>query len=411
MDNLPKVYWLDNIYEIEEFPGGHNELRLGGYNRRLNQVVTDLPTLRKGNAEMHLWLESVPACKEYLICTKILEDGKMPRLYRTPQRLVDSKVNIKSALEQLVSKHTKKKRKDGWLADGEKPSDILKPMLLNRWDKYEKNIKYPCIAQIKKNGVCGTTNDDDFYSRKLEQLELLHLTLQLRQTVFNKIPLHGELCYEDATLEEIAGAVNRDNYHDAGKPLMKCLVEFHIFDRLDMPDKGYAVRYKSLMDLMARVPSTVDVLGTTIATQIHLVPCRVCQNYGELEAFYEEAIANGEEGVVVRNIDSKYLIDKRSKDCLKWKPVFSKEFKITDIIFDNDAKHGKLVKYVCRTEEGKVFKAVPSWPKARRAEVYQEYLEDSSNEVIGKMLTVEYREVTKKGAPRHAVAKVIREDI
>ena len=98
---------------------------------------------------------------------------------------------------------------------------------------------------------------------------------------------------------------------------------------------------------------------------------------------------------MVRLLDSPYEPGKRSMGLLKLKKMEKEEYEIVDRVRD---KEGGLV-WVCATEDGKRFKVKPAGEKKK----YEEHPQS------GKLLTVQFQELTKHGVPRFPVGLAVRD--
>ena len=107
---------------------------------------------------------------------------------------------------------------------------------------------------------------------------------------------------------------------------------------------------------------------------------------------------------MIRNIDSKAQLDKRSKHLQKNKEFKEDEFVITG--FDEGTGiHKGTVIWECKTKDGKLFKATPRGTLKYRKELFA-----NASKYIGKKVTVIYQELTADGIPRFPIAKAIREN-
>ena len=112
---------------------------------------------------------------------------------------------------------------------------------------------------------------------------------------------------------------------------------------------------------------------------------------------YRQYIEEGYEGQILRVLDGEYE-NKRSKNLLKHKTFFDAEFKILGV----EQGKGKLTGKVGRL----IFDGFNSAVNGDH-----EYLEKlyQSNELVGKMATVKYFELTPEGVPRFPKVIAIRD--
>lgn len=320
------------------------------------------------------------------ITSKITESGKKDRKYKSPVKNVKSKTYIQCAYEQVESKWNKKQGRDGWTQAKQEP--ILKaPMLLHRWDK-EKNKVGPWLVSPKMDGVRATfyTSVCQLVSRKRMPFMMLQIESELRML---NVDMDGELWVEGHTFEEICGAVKRDAATD-----LTDAIHFNVFDRTDM-DAPYVDRLASLYDL--KLPPN---------GHIHVVNCVLCRTEDEVMNTFRKYREMGYEGAVARTLNYKWQWDIRSHDILKIKEVSSKEFKIVEIVYDEDSQFEKLAAFICETEYGQEFKVTPALSKKERARIW---FSEPSGKYLNKMYRVDYRDTTNTGLPKHAVGIGLRE--
>jgi ATP-dependent DNA ligase len=107
-----------------------------------------------------------------------------------------------------------------------------------------------------------------------------------------------------------------------------------------------------------------------------LSPHRVCNSNGEIQAYFEEVVADGYEGVVVRNGSGMYLSGYRSFDAMKYKAVEDGEFECVDFEAGKRGKDKDKLMLVFATSTGKRFVVRPNLPLEKRGELYQKIKTD-----------------------------------
>jgi len=114
-------------------------------------------------------------------------------------------------------------------------------------------------------------------------------------------------------------------------------------------------------------------------------------------------LADGDEGVMIRNAASPYQVGKRSYHLQKFKKFFDDEYKIIGANEGQGNDIGTVV-WVCETPQGLPFAVRPKGTRAERQDWYQ-----NRDQYIGKGLTVKYQELTNDGIPRFPVGIAIRD--
>jgi hypothetical protein len=111
------------------------------------------------------------------------------------------------------------------------------------------------------------------------------------------------------------------------------------------------------------------------------------------------------EGTMIRSTFGLY-VPKRTIDLLKWKPLKDAEFEIINVIEAKGKDAGTPI-FVCWSGDnrnGASFRARPMGTMVQRRKMWCD-----RKRLIGKMLTVEYQNLTRYGVPRFPRAKVLRD--
>jgi ATP-dependent DNA ligase len=193
-------------------------------------------------------------------------------------------------------------------------STLKKPMLLYKWEKQKKKIKYPCYVQPKYDGIRATwdRSTGKLYSRSGKVIEMPHITDSLK--AFNALSLDAELCFEDFTvpLPEVIQAISRK---DTDLKLM-------VFDNLQAHDEPFCKRFVS------RVEGWFREDGIAHLDPIQIVATTLVHSEAEVDAYYEAATQGGMEGIIIRNADSPYQFGRRTMHTLKYKMEYEDYFQI-----------------------------------------------------------------------------------
>ena len=362
--------------------------------------------------------------------TGLLDGNKTtnrPRIYWQGKQGRDAKGQAMFELESKVSK----KRDEGYFDTIKEAQDILVilPMLALDFNKRGHNIDYPAIGQRKFDGVrsMASINSDGSVSLKSRKGKEFPHMKHLRQQVasLKGIPdgafLDGELYSDTLTFQEVVGLVRRETLNPArdikvptndgtfdpqtGKPTTKTVhvisdedklkqISYRLYDMLDPNNRkaGFQDRYDTLK----------TILGSTPPKNLILTENFEINNKAEIKPLHDQFVKEGYEGIMIRNKDGEYGINKRSKNLQKFKEFYDQEFQIVGYEEGTGNDAGTVI-WVCMTEQGDLFKARPKGTREERTEYFQK-----GDDFIGATLTVRYFEMTDDGIPRFPVGVAIR---
>jgi DNA ligase-1 len=128
-----------------------------------------------------------------------------------------------------------------------------------------------------------------------------------------------------------------------------------------------------------------------------------CKTKAELKGFHDRFVAEGKEGLIIRNKTGLYQLAARSKDLQKFKEFEDAEFTVVEYTDGVGSEKG-LVIWVCETEDKKKFSVRPRGTHEERAELFND-----ADSYVGKKLTVRYQELTEDGIPRFPVGIAFRD--
>jgi DNA ligase-1 len=270
-------------------------------------------------------------------------------------------------------------------------SDIPRPMLAHPLDKRGKNLKYPCFAQRKLDGVrCLAISGKGPYSRNALPFENLdHI-----QADINRLPagtiLDGEVYSDTVKFQALVGLVKKKTLTEADKPLISTLY-LCVYDII-VPGT-YAERKAALEDIFAK----------NTFRHLRLLPTVECASLEDVKRLHAEYVAEGYEGIILRNKAGVYNVGNRSADLLKYKEFLDEEFAITGHTVGEGLEAGCVI-WTCVTKEGASFSVRPRGTHEDR----QVALATASAQV-GKKLTVRFQEWTDDKKPRFPVGLAIRD--
>jgi len=299
--------------------------------------------------------------------------------------------------ESLIKKKLKTKYFED-IKDVDNPS-YIKPILAESYKDYSHKVIFEdgeWGAQTKFNGICCVATKDGCFSRKGEKFLSVKHVEKVLKPFFEKHPnsfLHGELFNDDyrEKLNEIV-KLCRKTVNISNEDISKSeeLIQFYIYDGCIMEvgldqSKPYVERKKWIdSNVIAKYEYCAKVETTIIKNKPHL------------DTLFSKAIERGDEGLILRNMNMKY-VHKRNSNLLKYKPMDSDEMRILEINEGKGNWAGKAKKISVITKNGEVFEATFKGDMTDA----QTFLKDSKK-WIGKVVTIKYFGFTGLGCPQYA---------
>jgi DNA ligase-1 len=345
-----------------------------------------------------------------------LQDGKLQtdiRHYIEGKNI--GKKNETTPLAQCIAE-LEKKRKDKIEKEGYSETLLVDaivdetrrkyfPMLANKYDpasaskkRGEKGIVFPCFVQPKLDGLrCVVYLRDGkpvYQSRTGGYFTVLqHLDPHVLQILSADptLVLDGELYTPDIPFEELAGIIKKKTLTDTDEKRIQC-VQYHIYDVV-IP----AVPFRQRLLIVQNI---VPISNTAIK----LVPTYLTTNEQVFREKFGEYVAQGYEGIMLRNTEGMYRENYRSNDLMKYKEFFEAEYTIVDYKEAAGRDAGTVI-WECETPEGRRFSVRPRGSLEMRRQWFS-----TAPTYIGKRLTVIYQELSEMGVPRFPVGKAIRDE-
>jgi DNA ligase-1 len=211
----------------------------------------------------------------------------------------------------------------------------IRPALCERLPTTEEIIEKigRCSVELKYDGLRLQIHRDgdtvEMFSRNLERMSPMfpEISEAVRRAVQSRsVILEGEaLAVDEATgeLQPFQVTVQRKRKHDIAAMAKEIPLRFFTFDLLyldgeDYTPKPYAERRKTLRGLLK--PDPVIEPSRAIETE----------NPSELQRFFDEAVANGQEGIVAKRLDGPYTAGARNFNWIKLKRSYKGE--LTDTV-------------------------------------------------------------------------------
>ena len=267
------------------------------------------------------------------------------------------------------------------------------PMLAHDYNKRGKSIRFPCYAQRKLDGVrCVAISGRGLFSRNGKPLSA-HLTA-IRAEV-DALPagtiLDGELYSDELSFQEIVGIVKKGTLKAADHAKLS---------------KMYLCVYDTIRDgetNKQRKKWLDELFASRTFGALRLLPTSVANSEEDVKFFHSAFVAEGYEGLILRNVEGKYAVGHRSADLQKYKEFLDQEFRIIGFREGDGVEKG-CVLWVCTTDDGKEFDCRPRGTREERATLFRD---GAAN--VGKRLSVRFQEWTDDKKPRFPVGLAIRD--
>ncbi len=347
-----------------------------------------------------------------IITTHGYEDGKKV----VNERIVSvgknvGKKNETTPLQQAIQEAESlwnKKRDSGYVENGAtpKPATVAQvsvrasttigpvsvplPMLAHDYNKRGKDITFPCYAQRKLDGVrCVAVPGQGLYSRNGKAMSP-HLTHIMADVNKCSVILDGELYSDELSFQEIVGLVKKATLKDGDADKVK-KIYLYVYD---IVRPGTNVERNAALDTL---------FGKVKFDALRKLQSDTCANLDTVKTLHAKYVAEGYEGLILRNYDGEYNIGHRSKDLQKYKEFEDAEYKVVGFREGDGVEKGCVI-WTCVTAKGQEFAVRPRGTQEERRGLFQ-----TGAGYVGKKLTVRYQELTNDGIPRFPVGIAFRD--
>ncbi len=376
----------------------------------------DMLYKKDSNGSVRTWEIRVERIDDdmYHIKTRSGVEGSENMVEPEPQFVTEGRQNrtiAQQAQSEAQSKWLRKLDEGYKLTRAEAITEInILPMLAQKFSKAARHVEYPAAGQRKFDGVrCLSMRAEGFPSnivlltRKNKEFAGMN-SLRSEIARLNLPPsiiLDGELYSDTLTFQRVSGLVRKkpENLSDRDLEDLE-QVSYRIYDLINLSnmDMTFAARYRLLQSLLRAVPNPLYLIPRLRLTRN--VRIRNEEDVAAYLALFEE---EGFEGLMVRNLESPYELDKRSKHLQKVKTFIDEEFPIVGYYEATGNDRGTPI-WECEAPNGRRFRARPMGTLAERRELWAN--RDAS---IGRPLTVRFFEYTDDGVPRFPVGVAIRD--
>ena len=391
-------------------------------NTKISAPITSIPIfptlyIFNNNNKIYQWsIEIKPKDDIYTIVTKHGEkDGK---LVIHEKDITEGKVK-RSVLEQAIQdakrKWENKKEKELYvetLENSTSKSVVVRPMLANTFshDVYNGSsrafkISFPAFIQKKYDGIrCISYIKDGIVileSRKGIPFQNFTLLKEELKELFTHMPpdfyFDGELYTNKLDFETISGLIRLHEKKIKPEDIeLINKIEYHIYDFIDMNQKelSYHLRHEYITTFLNE--------NTTSNSLCKNVETIKIDKLEDIKVYHDKFVQEGYEGIMIRDMNGPYEVNKRSKYLQKFKEFMEDEFKIVGFHEGTGDEKGSIV-WNCITKDGKTFAVRPKGTFESRQKLFND-----GNQYIGKLLTVIFQEYSSENIPRFPVGKGIR---
>jgi ATP-dependent DNA ligase len=325
------------------------------------------------------------------------KDGVSKKVWSEPYYAVPTNVgqsNHRGNIEQAEFEYASMYQKQTDKRNSVKPLPMLAHTFRHKLDpkkSKEKHIVYPCYVQPKFDGFRMVYDGTEAWTRGNkpvlpEVYAHLHFDTQ-GYTVDGELILPGNL-----KVNETAKAAKKFY------PGVSDTLQYILYDIVE-PNLTYDERLRIVQGIVWHAKNKNG------ETNVVLAETHTATSTTEIEKYHAVFVAKGYEGTIIRNVDGKYTINKRSNDLQKHKDFIDGEYEIINVIPSGGGSAAEVGKFVCITEDGDEFEstATGSW------EDRHEYLVNKKN-YIGKFAKVKFREFSgKNNVPFHSNVLEIRD--
>jgi len=387
--------------------------------------IPEFPTLYIDNKKkIYEWsIKIIP--KENNVFTIVTSHGqKNGKMVKHEKDITEGKAK-KSVLEQTIQevkrKWDNKKEKELYCESLDFNSDlsevskkiIVRPMLANTFsfDTYNKKsrafkISFPSYIQKKYDGIrCISYLKDDkvvMESRKGIEFQNFGVLKDQLYELFKKLPKNfyfdGELYTDKLDFEVISGLIRLHEKKITQKDVdLINKIEYHIYDFVDLDNENilYKDRYKYLTDFLAS-----NINNKSLCKKVDSI---LVEKLEDIKTYHDNFVKDGYEGIMIRDMNGIYEVNKRSKYLQKFKEFLEEEFKIVGFHEGSSDEKGSVV-WNCVTKDNQEFSVRPKGTFESRKKLF-----DEGDKYIGKLLTVIFQEYSAEGIPRFPVGKGIRD--
>lgn len=338
-----------------------------------------------------------------IITTHGYVDGKQ----QTTEKVVSKGKNIGKAnettpFEQAIRDAGSKWRKkydSGYREDAEAAAEseaAQLPMKAHKYTERRHNLVWPLHAQPKLDGMRmlggerpGTPLCTSKLGKEVVSVPHLHGAITAMSRILGA-PLDGELYQHKETFQSIMRKAKKLRPESSE-------LEYWVYDVAD-PSAPFRERIRSLVRARQQaIREGVD------CSQVKILKGGTVDSEDQVRQLHDLFARAGFEGIMLRNLEGKYVFNHRSADLQKWKYFEDREFTIIGGKPATGTMEGCVV-FTCALETGETFDVSPRGTREQKR-LWMDTLEDH----LGKRLTVRFQGYSEDGAPIFPVGIAIRD--
>lgn len=214
--------------------------------------------------------------------------------------------------------------------------------------------------------------------------------------------MDGELFKRFTSLQKISGAARLEkNAHESN------WLEYWIYDCY-IPDMSAEDRYDFLITKLNHKHGIMIYNGINLDEcddRVKILEQITITKWENMEKLHDTYVSEGFEGLVIREPNKAYKPGGRTNDMIKIKKYKSDEFLVTG--YELGLRGSEDMTFICETETGIVFKAMPVGDR----EIKAEYVENFEEKYKGHKAECTYFNLSDEGIPTQPKLRVFRFDL
>lgn len=361
---------------------------------------------KDNNENIRVWWADQEGSK-YRMCSGVYEGGIVKSTWTTTDGKNIGKLNETSPEEQAtkeIDARYKKQRDGGYwdnIKDVDKADKFFSPMLAEKYLEYKNEIDWGVgvFVSPKMDGLRCVIDKNSCRSRNGKLFISFPHILQELNPIFDENPhllLDGEIYTHTFSnnFNKIISLAKKTKPTDEDLTESKKHLQYWVFDAptTDLP-------FRERFDWLKESFNTFFNKNK----YVKLCPHHLVHSEKELEEALEEFISQGYEGLMV-NLPNSLYENKRTTALMKYKRFIDEECEILDIEEGDGNRSGMFGRAILRKNDGVIFEA-----NSRGDEESYIRLLKEKKDVIGKMATVRYQNLTPDNKPRFGVIIEIRD--
>lgn len=270
-----------------------------------------------------------------------------------------------------------------------------------KWLASRKLDGVRCLLYYKDGEIHSASRGGEHYDYATEHIR----TYQPLIDFFEANPeviLDGELFKRFTSLQKISGAARLEkNAHESN------WLEYWIYDCY-IPDMSAEDRYDFLITKLNHNHGIMVYNSTDLDEcddRVKILEQITITKWENMEKLHDTYVSEGFEGLVIREPSKVYKPGGRTNDMIKIKKYKSDEFLVTG--YELGLRGSEDMTFICETETGIVFKAMPVGDR----EIKAEYVENFEEKYKGHKAECTYFNLSDEGVPTQPKLRVFRFDL